>query len=81
LCLDYALSNRTDLFLAAMNDKRSGAGAGTSTALGMRHTFQAAAVDARIAPVMRRAGHHPDAVPAHGFRGGAYERSHLTNTP
>jgi predicted porin len=39
LCLDYALSNRTDLFLAAMNDKRSGAGAGTSTALGMRHTF------------------------------------------
>lgn len=39
LCLDYSLSKRTDLFLAAMNDKRSGAGSGTSTALGIRHTF------------------------------------------
>lgn len=39
LCLDYALSRRTDLFLVGMADKRSGAGAGTSTAAGMRHTF------------------------------------------
>lgn len=39
LCLDYALSRRTDLFLVGMTDKRSGAGAGTSTGAGIRHTF------------------------------------------
>jgi predicted porin len=39
LCLDYALSKRTDLFVLGMVDKRSDAGAGTSTAVGMRQAF------------------------------------------
>lgn len=39
LCLDYALSKRTDVFMLAMEDKRSDAGAGASTAVGLRHAF------------------------------------------
>jgi predicted porin len=36
---DYTLSKHTDVYLAGMYDKRSNAGTGRTTAVGLRHTF------------------------------------------
>lgn len=37
--VDYFLSKRTDVYLMAHNDRLSNVGTGTSTALGIKHTF------------------------------------------